>query len=71
MSSMRMMRYRRWMGKSLWVDRLVIVIWKVVKDIAWIMGWWETLCMRMLMKIIRHLWFVCCWNIIMWGWCNI
>ena len=32
------------------------------------MGWWKTLGMRMLMKVVRHLWFVSCWLVIMRSW---
>ena len=68
--SMGMVRHRGRVGHSLRVDGLIVVIGKVVEDIARIMGWRKTLGMWMSMKVVWHLWLVCCWHIIMWCWGN-
>ena len=65
-SSMGVVGHRGRVGHSLRVDGLIVVIGKVVEDIARIMGWRKTLGMWMSMKVVWHLWLVCCWHIIVW-----
>jgi len=55
-------------GQSLWMDWLIVIIRKVVEDIARVVGWRKTLGVWMSMKVVWHLWFVSCWNIIMRCW---
>ena len=50
----------RGVGQALGVVRLVVVVWKVVEDIARIVWRWEALGMGILAsQIVRHLGFVC------------
>ena len=66
--SMGVVRHRGRVGHSLRVDGLIVVIGKVVEDIARIMGWRKTLGMWMSMKVVWHLWLISCWNIIVRCW---
>ena len=68
---MRMVGHWRRVGQGLWVVRLVVLIWKVVQDIARVMRGWQALGMRMLVEVVWHLRLVCSWCIIVGNWGHI
>ena len=68
MGCVGVVRDRRRMGDTFFMNWFVVVIRKIVQDIPRVIYWWERFGMRMVFNVIRHLRFICCGNIIMRSW---